>query len=974
MTGERSAPTQETISFGPFRLIPARRLLEKSGTPLQLSARALDILIVLVEHAGRTVAKKDLIARVWQGVTVEEGTLRFHVAGLRKALGDGEGGARYVTTLAGRGYCFVTPVSRLSAASRPVDDGSISKKGPAFPPRLGRMIGREVAVDAISTQLVAGRFVTIVGAGGIGKTTVAVSVGRRLFEEFGDLVYFIDLGSLKDPLLVASATGSALGLAINEPDPVASLIAAVRHRRILLVFDSCEHVIETAAALAERIFNETSQVHILATSREPLRVEGEQVHRLAPLECPSEGAHLTAEEALAFPAVRLFIERATANQSRFAFSDADAPAVTEICRKLDGIALAIELAAGRVSAYGIREVATLLDQRFGLLWRGRRTALLRHQTLTATLDWSYDLLKELERTVLRRLSIFAGTFTLEAARSVAAGNDVDDALLISSMAGLVTKSLLAADTSETTHYRLLDTTRAYALQKLVESGDADRIAHRHAVYYRELLDRIDTKSLSSSGADSAKLDRMIGVTEAWTEVHGPVINEVRAALDWAHGDRGDPTLAVDLTAAATPIWIHHLLIDECRERIEQAIALIAERVVRRDARRDMLLFARLALAHMELTGDASKLDGAWSRVADLAEELDDSEYRLRSLWGLWVGRYFNRDFRGALQVATRLATLPDGVVAAADRFVGERVLGITLHLLGDQTRARVHIENMLRGYVAPPGRVHIQRYQFDQHVAARTFYAQILWLLGFPDQARAVGNRALDDAMTLNDDFSLLYALAFGVCPLSLECGDFGVTEELISRMFQRAETFRPMRVWGQCYAGILGIRRADTTNGLSLLRDGLKGFAKSGFQSQYLVFLGNLALGLFNAGAQRGAIATIDEALDQSERDDDRWYVAELMRIKGELVLRQNEPEAVVSAGALFRSSLDWSRKQNALSWELRTATSFARLMKQQGRGNEARDLLEPIYLRFTEGFATRDLVEARSLLTALGATPAAS
>ena len=228
--------------------------------------------------------------------------------------------------------------------------------------------------------------------------------------------------------------------------------------------------------------------------------------------------------------------------------------------------------------------------------------------------------------------------------------------------------------------------------------------------------------------------------------------------------------------------------------------------------------------------------------------------------------------------------------------------------------------------------------------------------------------------MTLNDDFSLLYALAFGVCPLSLECGDFGVTEELISRMFQRAETFRPMRVWGQCYAGILGIRRADTTNGLSLLRDGLKGFAKSGFQSQYLVFLSNLALGLFNAGAQRGAIATIDEALDQSERDDDRWYVAELMRIKGELVLRQNDPEAVVSAGALFRSSLDWSRKQNALSWELRTATSFARLMKQQGRGNEARNLLEPIYLRFTEGFATRDLVEARSLLTALGATPAAS
>ena len=190
----------------------------------------------------------------------------------------------------------------------------------------------------------------------------------------------------------------------------------------------------------------------------------------------------------------------------------------------------------------------------------------------------------------------------------------------------------------------------------------------------------------------------------------------------------------------------------------------------------------------------------------MAEELNDSEYRIRSLWGLWLGRYFKGDHQGALQIATRFATLPDGAVEAADRFVGERILGVTLHILGDQTRARVHLENMLRGYVAPPGQIHIQRYHFDQNVAARTFYAQVLWLQGFPDQALAASNRALDDAMTLNHDFSVLYALVFGVCPLSLERGDFGVTEEQISRMLQRQDTFRPMQVWGQCYAGILGI------------------------------------------------------------------------------------------------------------------------------------------------------------------------
>jgi predicted ATPase/DNA-binding winged helix-turn-helix (wHTH) protein len=971
MTGERSAPAQETISFGPFELSSGERILRRDGLVLPLGGRALDILIYLVGRPGEVVTKKELIDHAWPDVVVEEGSVRVHIAAIRKALGDGQFGSRYITNIKGRGYCFVAPVSRSSAASRPVDDGSTSKKGPAFPPRLSRMIGREVAVDTISAQLVAGRFVTIVGAGGIGKTTVAVSIGRRLFEEFGDLVHFIDLGSLKDPLLVASATGVALGLPINERDPVPSLIAALRHRRMLLVFDSCEHVIETASVLAERIFNEAPQVHILATSREALNVEGEQVHRLAPLECPSEEAHLTAQAALAFPAVRLFMERATANEARLAFSDADAPVVAEICRKLDGIALAIELAAGRVGAYGIRKVATLIGQRFGLLWGGRRNALPRHRTLTATLDWSYDLLPELERATLRRLSVFAGIFTLEAARSVAAANDVDDALVVSAMIGLVTKSLVAADASDaTTHFRLLDTTRAYASQKLVESGEADRIAYRHAVYYRELLNRVGAKTLGSD----VKLDRTGSVTEASIETHDRrVIDEVRAALGWAYSDRGDPTLAVDLTAAAAPVWIHHLLMDECRERIEQAIALFDEKV-RRDARRDLRLFSSLAVAHLESTGDASKIDEAWSHTAELAEELNDSEYRIRSLWGLWLGRHFKGDYQGALQIATRFATLPDGAVEAADRFVGERILGVTLHILGDQSRARIHIENMLQGYVAPPGRIHVLRYHFDQSVAARTFYTQVLWLLGFPDQARAVGDRVLEDAMVQGQDVSLLYALAFGVCPLMLELGDFDATEALISRMFRWSAAFRPMQVWGQCYAGVLGIRRADTARGLSLLRDGLSGFPKSNFQNRYVFFLGNLAMGALDAGDHHGALVTIDEALDQSESNDDRWYVAELMRIKGDLVLRQNEPEAAVSAEALFSSSLDWSRKQNARCWELRTAISFARLMKQQGRPNEARELLEPIYLRFTEGFATKDLVEARSLLTSLGVTFAAS
>ena len=982
----------ESIAFGRFRMLPRRRVLLADGEPIRLGGRAFDLLMVLIESPGSVVSKDDLMARVWPGRVVTEANLQTQILALRHAFGAER---NLIRTVAGRGYQFTGEVRIVSSgldklvAAAPPAAGDAVVSPTNLPQPVSELIGREAEVEEISSLVRAGRLVTLVGAGGIGKTRLALAVARRLLPHFPDGVWLAEFSPLSDPGLVPAAIAAAVGIDLPGDEISAQGVAqALVGRRLLIVLDTCEHVIDAATLTAEAVLRAGSAASMIATSREPLRAEGEQLYPVPPLAVPAEDA----QNLLEYGAVRLFVERARAAEPDLTLDRLRATTIAAICRRLDGIPLAIEMAATRLAALGLEELAKRLDDRFQLLTGGRRTALPRHQTLRATLDWSYELLPEPERVLLRRLAVFVGAFSLEAVGAIVASAEIVSPHVVDGISSLVAKSLVVAEVEAAIpRYRLLDTTRAYALEKLAESGERERLARRHAEYYRDLFERAQAdlemrptagwlgddrrhkESPNSDGAESAKIDGTGGAPEAWKELHGPVINEVRAALDWAHSDRGDPTLAVDLTAAATFIWIHHLLIDECRERIEQAIALIAKGVVRRDTRRDMLLFAKLALSHMESTGDASKLDDAWSRVADLAEELDDNEYRVRGLWGLWVGRYFKRDFRGALQVATRLATLPDGVVAAADRFVGERVLGTTLHLLGDQTRARVHIENMLRGYVAPPGQVHIQRYLFDQHVAARTFYAQILWLQGFPDQAVAVGNRALDDAMALNHDFSFLYALVFGMCPLSLECGDFGVTEELITRMLQRAETFRPMRVWGQCYEGILRIRKSDTTSGLSLLQEGLKGFAKSGFQGQYLVFLGNLALGLFDAGAQRGAIATIDEALDYSEKDGDRWYVAELMRIKGELILRQNEPEAAVAAGALFKSSLDWSRKQNALSLELRTATSFARLLKQQGRGNEARELLEPIYLRFTEGFATKDLAEARSLLTGLGVTPAA-
>src|SRR5216684_1438427 len=419
---------KDIISFGPFRLVATERLLEKDGVPLSLGSRALDLLIALVERATEVVSKRELMARAWPNLVVDEGSLRFHIASLRKVLGDRQPGVRYVANVAGRGYCFVAPISR-SAVKPPLAESFVADQAAKLPSRLLRMVGRDETVQTISAQLLGQRFVTVVGPGGIGKTTVAVSVAHAEFAEFDGAVHFVDLGALEDPSLVPSAIASTLGLSINSDSPIQALLSFVRDQRMLLVLDSCEHVIATAAAVAESIVREASQVHILATSRESLRVEGEQVYRLPPLGCPPDAAGLNAAEAMSFPAVRLFVERVTASGGPFVLSDTDAPIIADLCRRLDGIALAVELAASRVAALGVRETAALLDSQLRLFWQGRRTALPRHQTLGATLDWSHNLLSEFERVVLRRLAVFVGSFSLEAAQSVAE-NPIDHGQIV----------------------------------------------------------------------------------------------------------------------------------------------------------------------------------------------------------------------------------------------------------------------------------------------------------------------------------------------------------------------------------------------------------------------------------------------------------------------------------------------------------------------------------------------------------------
>jgi predicted ATPase len=339
---------------------------------------------------------------------------------------------------------------------------------------------------------------TITGPGGIGKTTVAVAVAEKVSASYSasyeDGVWFVGLAPLPDPELVASTLAAVLGISLPGHNPVSGLTAWFRDKRALIVLDSCEHVVGAAAALAEEILRAAPRISILATSREPLRVEGEWLHRLASLALPPGSVDLPPVEALRYPGVELFDDRAAAVVDGFTLGEGDVPAVLEICRNLDGVPLAIELAAARVDAFVLKDLAARLDDRFALLTKGRRTALPRHQTLRATMDWSHDLLSEAERVILRRTAVFRGDFTMEGAAVIAAGERIIAAEVFDGVAKLSTKSLIVTDIGgEVTFHRLLDTMRAYALEILSESGEIERVRSPHAEYYRHLFERAETE-------------------------------------------------------------------------------------------------------------------------------------------------------------------------------------------------------------------------------------------------------------------------------------------------------------------------------------------------------------------------------------------------------------------------------------------------------------------------------------------------
>jgi predicted ATPase/DNA-binding winged helix-turn-helix (wHTH) protein len=954
---DHTSETPAIIEFSRFRVVPRRRELLADNRPVPLGGRTFEVLIALIEEPGAVVSKDALMERVWPNRIVEESSLHVQISALRNAFGADR---NLIRTISGRGYQFTAEISTVAASPHPQAVARTAVQIPAaarpstnLTEPVSELIGRDVELEEVLGLAGAHRLVALTGAGGIGKTRLGLEVARRLLPEFADGVWVIELAPLTDPDLVPTAVATELGLDLADdvvsPERVANALAA---KQLLLVLDNCEHLVDAAASMAEALLFTNPAARVLATSREPLRAEGECLFRVPSLAVPTEGSQ-DAEDSLQYGAVRLFVARARAAAPQFSPDGHVAAAIAAICRHLDGIPLAIELAAARMNALGVEELAARLDDCFHLLTGGRRTALPRHQTLRATLDWSYQLLPELERVVLRRLAIFAGGFTLQAASTIAAIDETAGSDIVDCVANLVAKSLVAADLGGATGwYRLLETTRAYALEILTQSGEFEQVARRHAEYCRDLFERAEAELETRPASE-------------WLAAYGRRIDNLRTALDWAFSPTGDVAVGVALTIAAVPLWAQLSLVQECRARVERALAGLGPEAGR-SARQEMKLHAALAASLLFSKGPTPETEAVGAKALEIAESLGDTEYQLRALYGLWACRVNAGECRIALMLAERFYSLAQGRSDPADRPIGDRLIGASLHYWGDQTNARRHIERMLSGYVAPVQRSPVIRFIFDQRVMARVVLARILWLQGFPDQARCAAQSTVDEARALNHAASLCLALHEAACPVALFTGDLAAAESYVARLLDRSAA-HALPIWQSCghrVQGTLLIRKGDFDRGLQLLRTALEQSPEGSLQPRFTWFLGQLAEGLGRAGQIAEGLDAIDEALARSERNEERWCIAELLRVKGELLLLREGSGGATAAQDHYQQALGWARRQGALSWELRAATSLARLLRDQNRSTEAIALLAPIYNRFTEGFDTADLKAAKALI----------
>ena len=677
---------ERSFSFDGFCLIPRRQLLLRDGERVKVGARALDILTVLVERAGELVSNADLEARAWPETFVHASNLKVHIVSLRRILRAATGDSQAILNVPGRGYRFTRPVARrghaLPPAARP--RRSVRRALDALP----RLFGRDEDHGRLLDALTAHSVVTVVGPGGIGKTTLALAAAARLGQRFTGPPCFIDFSSLDDPQYVVQSIAVELGLRPDANDPLSAIADHLRATPRLLILDNCEHLGAAIAVAAERLAAGLGDSAILATSREPLRTRSEHVLRLAPLASPAEASRVAVDDALRHPAVALFVARAGDRAPFSLRDDEEAAAVARICRLLDGLPLAIELAAKRLGAMRPGALLRLLEDGPDALDRpvaaGPDTVEpARQRTLIATLDWSYRLLSAPESQILRFVAVFAREFATADTVALLAplGLSADD--ILAGLQSLAAKSFATVELRQGQPcYRLFESVRRYGLAQLDAAGERERARQLHARHLLEVVER-------------AEEEWRWQVTDEWVGRHASRIDDLRHAITWAFGATGDPTTGVRLTAAAIPLWEELCSVDEARLRVAHALE-----VARSLPGCDLRLKARLALRHAwTLTWSQARLPetaAPWTECLDLARAAGDGEYELRALWGLATYETFTGRSVEAIDHLRAFDALAEQTGDPSVRPDGQRLLALALAYVGEVREGDEALQRLAR--------------------------------------------------------------------------------------------------------------------------------------------------------------------------------------------------------------------------------------------------------------------------------------
>ncbi|WP_425259258.1 ATP-binding protein [Rubrivivax sp. RP6-9] len=916
-------PNETALRFGPFSLHLRRRVLTEAGREIRLGGRAMDLLAALTVRPGEVMTHEELVREVWPKTIVEETSLRVHIHALRKALGDSREQARYIANVPGKGYRFVAPIEVCDTAE-PGDAGAVrvEEQTAAEVPR-GRlpfhsdaMVGRAGIVQDIQTKLETAHLVTVVGAGGIGKTRVAVAVGHALRDSVQDGVWFVDLSPIVAPTIVCATVAIALGVFVHGDKPWPRLKAHLRGRRLLIVLDNCEHLSAEVVSLVTRMLSAPGDVRILATSRAPLGIPGEVVTPMPPLD---------ADEAS-----QLFVERARSAAGDFGCESDAKELVKAICGRLDGVPLAIELTAARVESLGLDQLQARLEDIGQLLATGRRAAAPRHRTLEALLDWSHELLGVQERLVLRRLSVFRGRFTMQAAIGIATCPEVGASAVERCIESLVAKSLIVRQgNGATAPLRLLYLTRAYAEQKLAVSEEAPEYWRRHA---RHVCQHLYQACAELREIEEADLD-------AWHEREATILDDTRAAIDRSFAPGGDKLSGVEVCAAARFHVQEFGLYAEFAARIRSALMLVEQlRAI------DPLVELRLCISWCFvglMVGHGVGRETFADHVLQLIDQVADRDDKIEGLYGLLIWASNVGDHMAALEYLGRLRQLVPEDDHPAWALLGERMLATTYHHLGDHDAA---LPRMQKVFDHPTRKVHREYVgQGSRKVAACSYLIRIQWIQGRSDDAASL----LENALT--GDYAR-HPMAMGTLvvhaglPLLLWQGKDRQAQQLLDALKDQVAHHelvfwtRYIDVFEQVLnRRLLGASSTCSCTSLPVI-DLFATFAEDMLRPETL------------ARVEAGSIG---------------WCAPEILRADAENRLRADPCDP--SAESVLDRALALARCQGAVAWELRVACSLARYWASRNATVRAHALLAGTLGRIRQGFDTSDVVRATELLVDL-------